>query len=397
MLSFSPSSQIVGPEDSFSVDIYCVPGQPIKAFELVISFDSSLVNAISVSEGDIFNGFDTFFNSGTIDNQVGKIVDIYGLIIGSGNVSEPGTLIEIDFASKSTTDISSLSFISVGVTNETEYVQISLTNGYVQVDANSPTISDVSAIPAFQVNSGFVNISAVVTDNIEVDEVSIKLTYPDDSFESILITSNKIKNIYYCNKTYDMSGAYSYYILAKDSVENIVMSADYTFTIGDITLPEISNVLFTSTSPLDTDPDFCVINITCDVTDDIGVKEVYLYVSYKGGSWNNLLFNSNDEKSYYYSSNTTFSEAGNYSYYIQAVDVSNNTVETNNYNVYIPANWDINKDCTINIFDLILVSNRFNETGDKGWIREDVDNNGEVQLFDLNLVSDHYGENYWNN
>jgi hypothetical protein len=43
-----------------------------------------------------------------------------------------------------------------------------------------------------------------------------------------------------------------------------------------------------------------------------------------------------------------------------------------------------------------LVSNSFNFSGKSGWIREDVDNNGEVNLLDISLVSNHYDETWWN-
>ena len=83
-VSISPTSQIVSASEDFTVSIYCEPGQPIKAFEFKISFDDTLLIANTVTEGNIFNGFSTFFNSGTIDNSSGTIIDIYGLILGDG-------------------------------------------------------------------------------------------------------------------------------------------------------------------------------------------------------------------------------------------------------------------------------------------------------------------------
>ena len=56
-----PSDQIVSPEENFTVNVSCVPDQPIKSFEFGLSFDSSLLIANSVTEGNIFDGYDTFF------------------------------------------------------------------------------------------------------------------------------------------------------------------------------------------------------------------------------------------------------------------------------------------------------------------------------------------------
>ena len=87
-VNVNPLNQIVGSQINFNVDIYCVPSEPIKAYELRISFDETLVQADSVVEGNIFDNYSTFFSSGIIDNDDGTIINIFGLIIGPGNVSE---------------------------------------------------------------------------------------------------------------------------------------------------------------------------------------------------------------------------------------------------------------------------------------------------------------------
>jgi len=92
ILSINPATQTVDAGDNFTIDVYCVPGQPIKAFEFKLTFDETLVTAIDVTEGNIFNGYTTFFNSGTIDNSSGTIVDVFGLILGAGNTSSAGSL-----------------------------------------------------------------------------------------------------------------------------------------------------------------------------------------------------------------------------------------------------------------------------------------------------------------
>ena len=90
-----PVSQLAGQGESFFVNVRCVAEQPIKSFELKLSFDPILLVANNVSEGDIFAGFTTFFNAGIIDNTAGTIVDVYDLIIGLGNVSISGTFVTI--------------------------------------------------------------------------------------------------------------------------------------------------------------------------------------------------------------------------------------------------------------------------------------------------------------
>ncbi len=99
-VSLSPSSQTVNASGSFVVTVQCVPTQPVKAFELKLSFNPSLVRATSVTEGDLFDGYTTFFNAGTIDNSAGRIINIYNLVVGPGNVTGAGSLVIITFYSQ---------------------------------------------------------------------------------------------------------------------------------------------------------------------------------------------------------------------------------------------------------------------------------------------------------
>ncbi len=132
-VSLNPSSQTVSSEDIFNVNVSCVPGQPIKAFEFRLSFNPSLLQDNLVTKGDIFDGYSTFFNPGTIDNNAGTIVDVYGLIIGSGNVSENGTFVTISFTAKDPSGTSSLDINDVGVTDEVGYLAINVSDGSVTV------------------------------------------------------------------------------------------------------------------------------------------------------------------------------------------------------------------------------------------------------------------------
>ena len=137
-VSLSPSSQTVSSEDIFNVNISCVPGQPIKAFEFRLSFNPSLLQVNSVTEGNIFSGYNTYFKSGTIDNNAGTITDIYNLINESGNVSDSGTFVTISFTAKDPSGTSSLDINDVGVTDEVGYVSIDVSDGSITVQGTNP-------------------------------------------------------------------------------------------------------------------------------------------------------------------------------------------------------------------------------------------------------------------
>ena len=591
-VSIDPLSQIISSEESFTVNVSCVPGQPIRAFEFHLSFNASLLQVNSVTEGDIFEGYSTFFNSGTINNASGTVIDIYCLIIGSGNVTSPGTFVSVSCTSKNVSGTSAFVLSNVGVTNETSYVSTSVNNGSVQVDASSPVITDnspstgttgdsytfnvsvtdnvdaaeeltvkvdwshggesgnesmtnvggnyfektvtldtdtisdmtytiyandtygnsytttqaavtisdndnpslvvdnsdasgttgdsysfdittsdnidvgsvniswlhgslsdnlaleddgdgtwsgsitldnslndlvycvqvndtssnyvrgsqqsksvtdndnpqitdASSTPSTQDIDGYVNITAIITDNIALSEIFLNITYPDDSIQNFSITANKTGSTYYCNKTYNTLGTYSYFIWVDDSSDNSIISSTNTFVIGEQILPQISNIVSTTSSPLDTDSSFGWVNITCDVTDNIAVDEVYLNITDPNSSFNNISMSSGVGDSYYYNSSTIFSPYGNYSYQIWANDTSDNRETSSSCILSMPPNWDLNNDGDCNIFDLVVVSNHYNETGTPGWIREDVDNNGQIKVIDLVFVSEHYDETWW--
>jgi len=134
LVNIDPSSQVVAPDSFFSVNVSCAPGQPIKMFEFnKIYFDASLLRVNSVTEGNIFDGYYTLFHSGSINNIAGSITNIYGLIIGQGNVSDNGSLITISFTAKDNTGSSSLSLSGVSVSDEFGYITIDVLNGSVSV------------------------------------------------------------------------------------------------------------------------------------------------------------------------------------------------------------------------------------------------------------------------
>jgi len=118
-------------------------------------------------------------------------------------------------------------------------------------DNENPEISNMQAVPSEQEIGGYVNISAEVIDNIEVDEVYLYIEYPDSIIENVLltrsksaslatkrstienfsITQNQTGDTYYCNRTYSEVGVYTYHIWANDTSNNSNVSSDYTFEI----------------------------------------------------------------------------------------------------------------------------------------------------------------------
>lgn len=118
--------------DTVNVSILCSTSVFVKAWECKLGFDNNVLNADKVVEGDFFSGFSTFFNNGSIDNNDGVIKDLYNLVIGQGNVSGSGTIIDVSFIAIGCGS-SDLFLFDVGVTNESMYLSSSVVNGSIFV------------------------------------------------------------------------------------------------------------------------------------------------------------------------------------------------------------------------------------------------------------------------
>lgn len=128
-----PTYQFNQENTQINIQITCTPTEPIKAYEFKIEFNPDLLEANNVSEGDFFEGYMTFFNAGIINNTAGNIINIYNLIVGQGNITTTGTLVNITFVSKNQTGVSPIHIYGYGITNETQYLPININDGALQI------------------------------------------------------------------------------------------------------------------------------------------------------------------------------------------------------------------------------------------------------------------------
>jgi parallel beta-helix repeat protein len=155
-------------------------------------------------------------------------------------------------------------------------------------DNDNPDITGIQAIPPVQMAGRYVNLSAVVTDNIETNAVYLHLVHPDMTIEYFPITHNRTGDRYYCNRVYTLVGKYIFYFWANDTSGNYISSATYNFTMvlcgdcnNDGTLDVIDvvyliNYLFIN-GP-DPIPDGCVGDCNGDGTVD--VSDVVYLINY---------------------------------------------------------------------------------------------------------------------
>lgn len=383
----NPSNQIVSLDESFNISIYCNPAQPIKSFEFRLSFDETLIIADSVNEGNIFNGYPTYFNSGIINNSDGTIINVYGLILGAGNVSSPGSFATINFISKSTSGISFLNLYDVGVTNETEYISIDVTNGSVQIDGNGPELSDNS--PSQGYTGDTYTFSADVTDNVDgASNLSVYVDWSHGSNSGNNSMTNTGGDTFGKSITLDLYSVsdLTYIFYAEDSYGNGNSTTLTSASVIDNDLPEISSI----TASPSTQEVSGFVNITGEVTDNIGVNEVFLNITYPDSSYENLSISSNVSNDIYYC-NKTFDQYGAHYYFIWADDQANNNLFSSTDSFFM---GDFSSPIISNID--ITTSNPLDTDSSFGWINiscQAIDNVAVTQVF-LNITNP---DGSWNN
>ena len=140
-----PASKSVSQGEQFTLDILVTPAVAIAGAQCDISFDSSLITADLVAEGNLLSqgGAATYFSPGTIDNVAGTITGIAGAITEAATVSGQGVFATITFtadAANGDTPIT-LSDVIVGDAGGAP-VAVEVTNGSVTVSTG--LIGDVN-------------------------------------------------------------------------------------------------------------------------------------------------------------------------------------------------------------------------------------------------------------
>jgi hypothetical protein len=184
-------------------------------------------------------------------------------------------------------------------------------------DTDGPVLANLDDTPDPQENGGYVNITVDVTDDIGVDEVWVNITYPDSSWVNVSMSKGSANEWFY-NDTYNDLGIHSYTVWANDTSDNQNSAGPGTFTIQDTDGPVLAN--------LDDIPDpqenGGYVNVTVDVTDDIGVDEVWVNITYPDSSWLNVSMSKGSGNEWFY--NDTYNDLGGYSYTVWANDTSDN-------------------------------------------------------------------------
>jgi parallel beta-helix repeat protein len=201
---------------------------------------------------------------------------------------------------------------------------MSTNNNFQIQDTTLPVISNVLDSPDPQLTGGNVNITCDVTDNLGVYGVWINITLPGGGNINVSMTKGA-GDEWYNDAAYVPLGIYDYVIWANDTEDNWASASGFSFSIYDGNLPLISNIL-DNPDPQETGG---FVNISCDVTDDIGVSSVWVNITLAGGGYSNVSMIKGAGDQWFWES--SYITLGTYDYVIWANDTSNNWVSSVDY------------------------------------------------------------------
>jgi PKD repeat protein len=195
----------------------------------------------------------------------------------------------------------------------------SATCTFTMQDTTLPEITDNTPTDAYT-GCPFI-FNATVIDNIEVANVYVYYWFGNGAAtnESMIQVGSTDYYEYAITIPSDSTATLHYKISAVDDAGNWVQTGQKDVAVIDNNPPNISNV--------DADPYLQLpgryVNITCNVTDNIGINEVYLNITYPTGNYENFSIAQNKIGDIYYC-NRTYDEIGTYNYFIWANDTSGN-------------------------------------------------------------------------
>lgn len=211
---------------------------------------------------------------------------------------------------------------------KTEYINVKVRNE--EQDTEKPTISDIVHTPKNPTAKDKIEISARVTDNVEV--YSVKLSYQacteSECLKEEIKEMEKNGDIYsVIIGTFDEGIEINYYITAKDSSGNEEKSDEKSFIIKDKNPPEIRNVYYIPENPTTDDE----ITIYATIKDESKVELVQ--IRYDGGT-DIMSEHANNQ----YSAKLGPFKRGKVTFEIIAKDSKGNENETEKYEITIVEN-----------------------------------------------------------
>ncbi|KKF99282.1 putative Ig domain-containing protein [Methanosarcina mazei] len=374
IISITPEYQIVKPKQSFGLDITVDPSTSIIGTQLDFTFNSSMASANSASEGNLFKqkGASTFFNEGDINSSEGTIKHIYGLIIGTSNVSSPGTFATVNLTAGNRTGIAKFSLSNVLISDiNSKSVPYTIANASILIDT-APVMNAICCPKSVDEKSNLAfKISAKDADG---DRLTLSASgLPEGS------SFNRTSGAFAWTPAVGQAGVYT--ITFKVSDGYLTDFENVTVTVNKLNNPPVINFFEPINGSSFSEGER--IGISVNATD--AEKQALNYSIKIDG----VMYSSDPA----YIWETDYSSSGNHTI---EVSVSDGIDEAKmQHSIYISEchpRYDVNEDGVVNILDITNVSREYETTVSKPYPRYDTNQDGEINILDLTLVGHHFGE-----
>ncbi|MBC7128614.1 MAG: PKD domain-containing protein [Thermoplasmatales archaeon] len=287
--------RIIQPNEEFEVYINITPCEAIAGAQCNFSFNKDVLIAEDIINGGIFEYWanDIYENFTRIDNQNGSIYNI--VAFSSNSTNSEGIFARIVFLAKGEGN-SWLDIVDAVISDEEgNKTIIEVINGSIFVDATPPNITFYSPNEFFSRN---ISLIWGAKDNYSPEE-KIFYSYSLDGGEWSEWNNS--------NETFFEldAGNYTFMLKAKDEAGNLRYE-NFSFCVRDNSPPEIKNLKIYKINGS--------VNISCDISDDFGIQEVFLIL-------NGINYSMEKNENYFFNSSLP---SGIYNYTIVAIDKSGN-------------------------------------------------------------------------
>lgn len=374
IIAIAPEYQIITPKQSFGLNILVDPSTAITGAQLDFVFDSSMVSANSAIEGNLFkqNGAQTLFSGGIIDKNAGKVKNIYGFIIGTSNVSSPGTMATVNLTAGNRTGIAEFGISNVLISNtSSKPVPSTITNATVLIDT-APVMNQICCPKSVD----------------EKSTLTFKVGAKDADGDRLILSASGLPQGAAFNTTsgnftwtpaVGQAGVYKLTFKVCDGY--LTDSANVTVTVNKLNNLPIINFFEPLKGSFFSEGE--IINISVNASDADG--QVLNYSIRIDG------VKCSTDPSYAWE--TDYSSSGNRTIEVAVSDGIDEVKEQhvifiNNYH----PRWDVNEDGVVNILDITIIAQNYGTDTKKPYPRWDVNQDGVINIQDLTLAGYHFGE-----
>ncbi len=373
-ITADPPGKTVNQGQTLNLNISIDPlGAAVSGAQLNLAYNSSILNINSITEGDLFkqNGKTTFFNSGVINNSIGTVENIFGVILGPYNISASGNFIIINLTAIGPSGKSGIDLSNVIISSpDGVALPLNMTNGSIII--NSPPVMDA-------------------IDNKVVDEgqiLSFTIIARDADGNPLSYSASNLPQ----GATFDTAtGTFSW-------TPAFTQSGIYTnvhFEAADGALTDSKNITITVNN-VNRAPTFTAIPANGSIfneTDTIIIRTTAIDLDNDRLNYSIEVDGMQVSTSPDYNWTTNYSSSGNHVINITVNDGTasvSKTIAVYINNVY--PRYDVNEDGVVNIADITLMGQHFNEIVTVPYPRYDVNMDGIVNIADITITGQHFGE-----